>query len=83
MNRDEIFNEISYERARQDLKFPGQWERIIDEHKLAITAEEFGEVAKCVTQLCVPPPEGPATRDDLREELVQLAACVVAWLETW
>lgn len=76
-----IFTDIRHERFRQDDLFPGQWGRIIDEHRFAITAEEFGEVAKCVTQLYVPPPEGPATREDLRTELVQLAACVVAWLE--
>lgn len=87
MKREEIFEAINNERARQDAKFPGQWAafgeafddvlaRTVGYPALlecaAILAEEAGEVAKAVLE-----------RDDsgLEFELVQVAAVCVAWLE--
>jgi hypothetical protein len=73
-----IFEDICGERDRQDAKFgwaddgtsllPGR-----NLHaKVSVLLEEVGEVAKAVLE-----------RDagNLTEELVQVAACAVAWLE--
>ncbi len=76
-----MFSEISAERARQRQKWgkPHEWGygdcSSPDVHpttKAAVLAEEAGEVARAVLD-----------RDDqqLRAELVQVAAVAVAWLE--
>lgn len=44
-----------------------------DGYKLAVLAEEFGEVAKALNEGAYPA--------DLREELIQVAAVAVAWVE--
>ena len=75
MSRLEIFCEIDAERERQERKHgpntcAGQG--VSDELKSAILTEENGEVAKAVIE---------KNRDELKKELVQVAAVAVAWLE--
>ncbi len=75
MTREEIFGQIDKERIRQNNKWnrgSAEWDRpnIL---KLTVLAEEFGEVARAILE---------AKPDDLEEELVQVAAVVVAWLES-
>jgi NTP pyrophosphatase (non-canonical NTP hydrolase) len=73
-----IFLEIVEERRRQDfLKSQGKFTHTCADAmpasmKLAVLAEEFGEVARAVCE-----------RDyaNLREDLVQVAAVSLAWLE--
>lgn len=73
---DAILNQIRFERERQDaLAEDGRWSgdriaTINDQHRLVVLVEEVGEVARAVQG------EG-----ELREELVQVAAVAVAWLE--
>jgi hypothetical protein len=82
MNRSDIFTEIRAERARQAAKwgFGHAWgygdcssDAVPDPVKAAVLAEECGEVARAVLDR-----NGP---DDLRTELIQVAAVAVAWLE--
>ena len=85
---DVILAEIGEERARQDrLKSEGKFkytcaDDIHNETRLAVLAEEVGEVARAVCELM------PATRANLplgtthlREELIQVAAVCLAWVE--
>jgi NTP pyrophosphatase (non-canonical NTP hydrolase) len=77
----DIFDEISGERARQIILWgtqnhsPCEW--------LAILAEEFGEVSKEVNEMHF----GKygqiieSARTNLREELIQVAAVAVAFVE--
>jgi NTP pyrophosphatase (non-canonical NTP hydrolase) len=74
----QILLDVVEERRRQDfLKSQGKFAHTCADAmpasiKLAVLAEEFGEVARAVCE-----------RDyaNLREELVQVAAICVAWLE--
>lgn len=73
-----IWDEIQAERARarrlrDEGKFPYTPDEpdCPDEHALAILVEEVGEVAQAVLQ----------GRPELRDELVQVAAVTLAWLE--
>lgn len=74
MTRDKIFREIRAERSRQDAKW-GKVSTRRDAPWLAILMEEVGEVAT-------------ETMDEhsinlkLEEELIQVAAVAVAWLES-
>lgn len=73
MTQADIFVDIIDERNRQDRKHgEGSMRRCADNLRLAIVTEEVGEVARAII-------EGDA--ENLREELVQVAACAVAWLE--
>lgn len=72
----QIVNDVLRERIRQDDKWG------IQDHEdgiwLAILGEEFGEVAKEVFE------EDHllrSRRSELREELVQVAAVAIAWIE--
>jgi NTP pyrophosphatase (non-canonical NTP hydrolase) len=67
MTQDIIFDAILEERRRQDRLH--RWNK--KTNKLAILVEEVGEIAMALQG------EG-----DLEEELVQLAAVCVRWLET-
>jgi hypothetical protein len=82
MNEQPIFDAILTERDRQR----GMWNRthdwgsgdcsssLLDEKvKLAVLLEEVGEVARALL-------EGHS--DQMREELIQVAAVAVAWLST-
>jgi hypothetical protein len=80
MTREEIFAAIADERGRQAAKWGGEHEwghgdcsspGVSAVVKAAVLAEECGEVARAAL-------DGTA---DLRDELVQVAAVAVAWLE--
>lgn len=73
--QDYIVDELSDERKRQNEKFPAQHARIaagqVDNGlMLAILVEEVGEAAKAILE-----------DTNLREELVQIAAVAIAWIE--
>lgn len=73
MTIDAIIAAINAERQRADLKFgdrEGVWD-ISEERKLAVLTEEVGEVAEAVLK---------DDRDNLRQELIQVAAMCVKWL---
>lgn len=79
MTRAEVFALIDAERVRQSAKWSGphSWgsgdcssPMLRDEVKAVVLAEECGEVARAVLD-----------RAGLAEELVQVAAVAVAWLE--
>jgi NTP pyrophosphatase (non-canonical NTP hydrolase) len=79
-NRDLVYEDIDKERARQDEKWgwsPDDGVTIMsgpDVHaKVSVLAEEFGEVAHAVL-------EGDDA--NLEDELIQVAAVAVAWLES-
>lgn len=79
----DIYDEIEQETARQiQLRASGKFpwtladERPSNAQRLAALAKEFGELAKEVTEELI---KGEA-QDNLRVELVQTAACCVAWL---
>jgi len=81
VNRADIYAEITAHRAVQAEKWGGAhaWgsgdcssAKVRPEVKAAVLAEECGEVARAVLD---------KDRDNLRAELVQVAAVAVAWLE--
>lgn len=80
MTRDEIFELINQERARQDILHP-RW--LGDDHGLSVLVEEVGEVAKGLY-------EAKNAKDDesesfwisnLESELIQVGAVIFRWLE--
>ena len=80
MTRDQIWAEILAERARQAAKWEGEhdWgigdcssDLVSASVKAAVLAEECGEVAR----------EALDGTLGLKDELVQVAAVAVAWLE--
>ena len=73
MTKQEIIEKIYAERNRQE-RLWGVRQSLSAETWLAILAEEFGEVAKAINEL-------PASRENLKEELVQVAAVCVQILE--
>lgn len=79
--RRAIFDAIDAERDRQTAKWSGLHEwgtgdcsspHVAPAVKSAVLTEECGEVARAVLD---------QSDDDLRRELVQVAAVAVAWLE--
>ena len=79
--RELVYAEIDAERERQRAKWGGAhaWgtgdcssAAVMVPIKLAVLAEEFGEVARAVLE---------QDRAALRRELVHVAAVAVAWLE--
>lgn len=72
-----IFNSILLERKRQDLKWGPQthWNSIWN----SILGEEVGEVAKEVNTQAFDQKDFKI--DHLKNELIQVAAVAVAWLE--
>jgi len=78
---------ISAERDRQDelfrtgkLLFNCSSRTVYGPRKLRVLVEEIGEVAQAIDQL--EHIDGPARRQHLRDELTQVAAVTVAWLES-
>jgi len=86
MSRLTIFNDISTERERQeDLKAAGKFTFTLADpegagNKPAVLGEEFGEVYCAALNAAGSSTDAPE-RGDLRKELIQLAACAVAWVE--
>ena len=77
----EVLRLIVAERARQDCKWGTDFTGRTDERWLAILMEEVGEVAQAFLQ--APgglEPSGAGDRH-IEEELAQVAAVVVSWLE--
>ena len=66
-----VFEMILAERVVQRAKWP-HGDRHADATWLTILTEEVGEVAKAILE---------SGADDVRDELVQVAAVAVAWLE--
>ncbi len=90
MTRDSIWLDIVTERYRQArLIADGKFDRdmsdpaLLPAEKLTVLAEEFGEVARVVAEALTTVTARRAGPDveHLREELVQLAACCVGWVE--
>lgn len=85
--RQHVYQALDQERARQDAKWGAQ-RSLTPLLWLAVLSEEAGEVARAVldlgrrrdipSPLLSPDEEGV---QHLREELVQVAAVAVAWLE--
>jgi hypothetical protein len=74
----EVDAEIRFERIRQDMKWGEQ--NHDNYYWSAILGEEFGEACKCALDF----PNARKFGDNetrLREELVQVAAVAVAWIE--
>jgi NTP pyrophosphatase (non-canonical NTP hydrolase) len=71
----EVLRDVIAERGRQDTKW-GDQSGHADELWLTILSEEVGEAAKEVLDA-----RFDNTWADLRKELVQVAAVVVAWIE--
>lgn len=81
MNRSDIYAAIDAERERQADKWGGahDWGHgdcsspaVDDSTKVMVLAEECGEAARAVLDTDI---------DQLRTELIQVAAVAVAWLE--
>lgn len=79
LRMDRVWPEIRAERWRQECKIrTGKipWDcadpDVSDDAKLAVLAEEFGEVARALLE----------SGGNLRDELIQTAAVAVAWAES-
>ena len=87
VSRAKILTEVDGERTRQELlKVQGKFHAtcatpygLTEIERLAILAEEFGEVAKEVSDSLNN--GGKFDLKALREELIQVAAVCVAWVE--
>lgn len=86
--RERIYLAISRERARQEtLKAAGKFKytcadsNMLSSEKYLVLAEEVGEVARAVLNLQNFAFDYSADLGKVREELVQVAAVSVAWLE--
>jgi NTP pyrophosphatase (non-canonical NTP hydrolase) len=79
----DILSEVLNERERQDvLKAEGKFKKtcadgMSNAERLAVLAEEFGEVAREVCEQI----EGFTDWYKMRTELIQVAAVCVAWVE--
>lgn len=76
---EKILQEIREERERQErLKAAGKFaytaadKELTNHERLAILAEEFGEVARAICD---------GDRSNMREELIQVAAVALAWVQ--
>ena len=88
MNRADIHTVLDCERDRQDrLKREGRFAHTLNDPEMshqdrfACLGEEFGEVGGAVVQCTGLSNDRADGRDDLKKELIQLGASVVAWLE--
>ena len=79
MTREEIFAAIEEERERQDRLHPGWYPELA----LAVLAEEVGEVAEvwAAFQQASSFARKIEMRDAMRDEIIQVAAVCVRWLE--
>lgn len=79
----DIAEEAVYERRRQLLKWGDQTHRTQHEY-LAILLEEVGEVAKAINEVTYSNQEGElyiSQLENLREELIQVAAVAIGQVE--
>ena len=74
---EEILEEVRQERIRQDARF-GWPRKHSPEWWFVILGEEFGEVARDVCERAF---EEGRYRDNMREELIQVAAVAIAAIE--
>lgn len=83
MNRDDVYKLVDIERTRQHIKWHREHDwgfgdcssvNLPNITKSAVLTEECGEVARAVLD---------RQSDNLRDELVQVAAVAVAWLESF
>lgn len=70
MNRQDIYRLIDEERDRQDRLHPG--DELFEHYAPLILGEEVGEVHKALLE---------NNQDELTEELVQVCAVCIRWLE--
>ncbi len=82
--RNRILELLKLERQRQNsllaqgkIDFNCACPDIADGHKLAVLTEEVGEVAKAILEQ-----NDEIEQQDIRTELIQVAAVAVAWLES-
>ncbi len=76
MTTEEVYEAIRAERARQDSKFKtqaGEWKSTAH-RKLTVLMEEVGEIARAILE---------GDTENLRTEIVQVAAVSVKWLESF
>lgn len=85
----EVFELVAAERIRQrELQLAGRFKHTCDSReisnfqKLAIATEELGEIAREIFEMHDKNDFSPARFAALKKEQVQLAAVMVAWLET-
>lgn len=85
LSRQFVLDDVTAERHRQNfLRDSGKFQRTLADQgltpsdRLAVICEEFGEVARVVCEALA---GNGLDRVHLRDELVQLAACSVAWIE--
>jgi NTP pyrophosphatase (non-canonical NTP hydrolase) len=80
VNLPDIFNSIRAERISQELlRAKGKFSHTLatepsmsNSYAVTVLTEELGEIARAVQD---------RNEANLREELIQLASCCVAWLE--
>ncbi len=84
---DAVLLDVDKERRRQEsLRLMGRFpstcasSSMSDFHKLAVLAEEFGEVAQHLAEESINPKRRNVPA--LRQELIQVAAVAVAWCES-
>lgn len=86
---ERVLDDITRERLRQEeLVQRGKFKWTCADHrgsglepeKLAVLAEEFGEVARLITETIIDPDRRDIGK--LRAELIQVAAVAVAWVES-
>lgn len=73
MTRQEIFQQIDEHRKFQDAKYGEENKANTPYRWLTIAGEELGEVAKAILD--------GEPKENLKRELIQLAAVCVQWLE--
>lgn len=73
-----VLLDVVSERRLQEDKFPTEDGGFDPEHRLAILAEEVGEIA---TETLPQSPYARGVHEPLRGELVQVAAVAVRWIE--
>ncbi len=93
---DRVLSAITDERVRQEqLRMSGKFtwtcldKLVSNSEKLAVLAEEFGEVSKEIVEQLIANSQGCTVEifelfnDKIKKELVQVAAICVAWLESF
>lgn len=79
--RMDVLKDVAFERIKQEqLRVAGKFshtcasQQLKDGQKLAVLVEEVGEVAKAINE--------SSGSDSLRNELIQVAAVAIAWVES-